>query len=856
MGVYSGRVGMKVPSRFFISLLKPFFFAIVMHMKPRAPQAKTFHFKGYKYDPQNLRVAFKYQIEFSNREPLDFTETILLPAKPTNKLSPKALAKFLEPLHIILGISYYKIYVPSKVTLPFALSKEQAEFWTTVYKKGLGEFTYRNNLDPEKLARFPHSKISTGAMEVPVSNSAILGIGGGKDSIVAAEVLKEMKDLSVSSFLLETQKGDPVAEQVIKLIGNPYLSIKRVIDPKIFERYEGSYNGHIPISAIFAFVGLFSAALYGHKYVIVGNEASSNFGNITYKGETINHQWSKSAEFESMLQNYTRSFVTSDITYFSLLRNYYEIRIARMFTEHKKYFKHFSSCNRNFKVFYERTTTLWCGECPKCAFVFLILAPFIQKNELVTMFGKNMLDDDALVPLYGDILGFGKLKPFDCVGTFEEAQAALHLVRESYKKSISVKTFIKKIRNGETLTEKVLRTVPAPTIPTPFRFIGIKNVAIIGYGNEGKITEQYLKKNYPHLKIGILDESTDKNYLDKQRDYDVAIKTPGIPKGKITIPYTTATNIFFSAIKNPTIGITGTKGKSTTTSLAYEMIKASGKKVRLLGNIGNPMLAVLLEKNIDPKEIFVIELSSYMLDDIEYSPNVALLLNLFPEHMNYHGSVENYYAAKRNIFKFQKGSDKAFVAPFTAKIPLTDKDIPLLGEHNKTDIRAAITAAKVFGIKDLAIKKAIKNFKPLPHRLELVGTYNGITFYDDAISTTPESTIMALKSLQKVDTIFLGGTDRGYNFVELEKTLRKFKIKNIVLFPDSGKRVLKSRKGFTILETKSMHEAVAFAYKNSRPGTICLLSTASPSYSLWKNFEAKGYEFQKFVRTFPISKTK
>ncbi len=527
-----------------------------------------------------------------------------------------------------------------------------------------------------------------------------------------------------------------------------------------------------------------------------------------------------------------------------------------MFSEHKKYFKHFSSCNRNFKVFYERTTSLWCGECPKCAFVFLILAPFIPKQELIAMFGKNLLDDDTLVPLMGDILGFGKLKPFDCVGTFEEAQAALYLVRDSYADSISVKTFIKKIKKGEATVEKVLRTVPASTIPTPFRFLGIKNVAIIGYGKEGKITEEYLKLKYPNLKIGILDESTDKNYLKKQNEYDFAIKTPGIPKEKITIPYTTATNIFFSSIRNPTIGITGSKGKSTTTSLVYEMIKASGKKVRLLGNIGNPMLAVLLEKNIDPKEIFVIELSSYMLDDIQYSPNVALLLNLFPEHMNYHGSIEKYYAAKRNIFKFQKSSDKAFVAPFTAKIPVADKNIPLLGEHNKTDIRAAITAAKTFGVQDAAIKKAIKSFKPLPHRLELVGTFNGITFYDDAISTTPESTIMAIKSLKKVDTIFLGGTDRGYDFTELEKIVKKYKIKNVVLFPDSGKRIFKSEKGLNVLYTKSMEAAVAFAFKNTKADTICLLSTASPSYSVWKNFEAKGNEFQEFVRGFSTSKTK
>ncbi len=148
------------------------------------------------------------------------------------------------------------------------------------------------------------------------------------------------------------------------------------------------------------------------------------------------------------------------------------------------------------------------------------------------------------------------------------------------------------------------------------------------------------------------------------------MKTPGIQKAKVTIPYVTATNIFFSEIqknKNLTIGITGSKGKSTTSSLVYEILKAAGKKVQLIGNIGNPMLEVLFKKP-DPKEIFVIELSSYMLEDIEYSPNIAVLLNLFPEHMDYHGGTENYYAAKKNIFKFQGTSDIAVYPPFKEKI--------------------------------------------------------------------------------------------------------------------------------------------------------------------------------------------
>lgn len=824
------------------------------------PKAKIFRFCGHSFDTKKNTASFHYQIDFSDREPLEFRETITLQGAPKN-IDLFVLDKFLEPLNLILGISYYKLYCPKKIETFCPLTKEQADFWNTVYKKGLGEFAYRNKLDPKDFANFKSSKkeaaalkinkievkMANGPIPINVKNRGLLGIGGGKDSIVAAELLKG--NLDFSSCIIETQKVDPISNQVAEKIGNPIVKIKRNLDPQIFNKFEGAYNGHIPISAIFSFIGLLSAAVYGYKYIIVGNEHSSNFGNITYKGETINHQWSKSMEYELLLQEYTRKFITTDITYFSLLRQFYEIRIAEMFSGHKKYLPTFSSCNRNFKVYNERPKTLWCGECPKCAFVFLMLSAFMDKKELINIFQKNLLADEKLVPLYNDLLGFGHLKPFDCVGTFEESQAALALAAKNYPNEIVTKTLLKKIKTPQGVIQQVLRTAQSPSLPTPFRFLGIKNICILGYGKEGKVTEQYLKKQFPKLKIGILDQSLDKKYLNKQKDYDLAIKTPGIPKGKVTIPYVTATNIFFSQNKNFTIGITGSKGKSTTSSLIYQILKAAGKNVSLVGNIGNPMLETLLHK-VEANKIFVVELSSYMLEDIEYSPNIGLLLNLFPEHMDYHGGIENYYNAKKRIFKFMKADDVAVKGPFTAKIPLKKNEIPLLGEHNRKNIRAAITVARLLKTHDSAIKKAVKNFKSLPHRLESVGTFKGITFYDDAISTTPESTIMAIKSLPQIGTIFLGGEDRGYDFKLLEKELRKHKIPNVVLFPETGKRILTSRKGFNILETKDMKAAVDFAFKKTPKGQICLLSTASPSYSVWKNFEEKGDLFQKFVKTY------
>ena len=810
-------------------------------------KADIFYFKKYNFDIKKSKVVFEYEIRFLNKKSLSFKETIFLPF-PVKDYSKEVLKFFLEPLHIIIGISYYKLYCPPKIKIPYSLLKEEADFWNIVYKKGLGEFLYKNNLDPEIIAKFPYNikknKKEKKPIRIKSKESALLGIGGGKDSIVSIEILK---NFPFTPFYVETQREDFVTKKVIEKSDKNHLIVKRILDEKIFQKHKDGYNGHIPISAIFAFIGLFIAYLYGHRYVIVGNEKSSNFGNIKYKKEIINHQWSKSEEFERLFQEYVKNFITTDIVYFSILRRFYEIKISEIFSKCKSYFNIFTSCNQNFRVFKERNKELWCKKCPKCLFTFLMLSPFLKKEELLKIFKENIFSKKENISLYKDILGFGKLKPFDCVGTFEEARLALFLASKKFKNEVVVREFLPKIKGIEKKKKELFSNNFTDLTPSFFNFFGIENVCIVGYGREGKVTEKYIKKYHPDIKIGILDGSLDKNYLEKQKNYDFAIKTSGIEKEKITIPYTTGTNIFFSKNRNFTIGITGTKGKSTTASLLFEILKKDKRKVRLIGNIGYPMLEVLLSK-VKKDEIFIIELSSYMLDDIKYSPNIAVLLNLFPEHMNYHKGVENYYRAKENIFKFQSKKDISLRFPFKEKINFKKEKMPSWVLYNKENVISAIKVAKFLKVKTSSIREGIKSFKPLKHRLEFIGNFKGIDFYNDASGTTPESTIRAIENLKKVDTIFLGGEDRGYNFSLLEKTIEKYKIKNLVLFPETGERIVKDLKNFNFIKTKSIKEAVEFGFKNTKKGKICLLSTASPSYSLWKNFEEKGEEFEREVR--------
>ena len=841
--------------------------------KKTEKKATVFEFTSYKFEPAKRRIIFNYETEFKDKKPLFFTETIILPTIPKIGVNEKkAVNKLLEALHIVLGISYYKFYCPPAVAFAKAgatLSKREANFWNIVYKNGLGEFFYKNKLDPKTSPKFPYSKnVKTTNYLIPIKNSrCLLGIGGGKDSIVVAELLKE-RNFDITAFSVQTNKSSELVDDIIDTIGIKSLKIKRVLDPKVFDTHP--YDGHIPISAIYAFLGVLSAVLYKYSYVIVGNEYSSNFGNVTYKLQIINHQWSKSFEFEKLFDDYVKNIISPDISYFSLLRPFYEIRIVKMFSKLKKYFPYFSSCNRNFRI-NEKSNSLWCGECPKCVFVFTLLSAFLKKKELLDIFKKNLYQDKNLLPLFKDVLGFGNMKPFDCVGTFKEAQSAIYLTQSVFARNFIMRQIGKDI----VFYPETLATNKETNIPEQFRFLGMEHALIVGYGKEGKITKKYLQKYYPKIKIGIADEKQGSDYLKQQEHFDIAIKTPGVHKDLVKVPYTTATNIFFSEIKGKylTIGVTGSKGKSTTASLIFEIIKASGKEVQLLGNIGKPMLEVLL-RPIKKGTIFVLELSSYQLDDLTFSPDISVVTNLFPEHMDYHKGLKNYYSAKKNIINFQS-KDNYFIynpenrelsqwlkayqgkaMPFVKSIPVKDSAIPLLGEHNKNNIKAAITVAKVLNISDTAIKNAVKNFKALPHRLEFIGEFKGIKFYDDGSSTNPESAILAIKALKHVDTIFLGGEDRGYDFSDLENTIKKYKIENVVLFPDSGKKILTStlrhdsgqEGGLNVLYTSSMQAAVRFAYQNTKKGSICLLSGASPSYSLWKNFDEKGRQFKKAVK--------
>lgn len=382
-----------------------------------------------------------------------------------------------------------------------------------------------------------------------------------------------------------------------------------------------------------------------------------------------------------------------------------------------------------------------------------------------------------------------------------------------------------------------------------------KKILILGFGREGKDTSLFLKKLFPKKVLGVADQKMGKNYLKALKDYDVIIKSPGIPfkilpKSSLK-KITSQTEIFFDNCPGRIIGVTGTKGKSTTAFFIYQLLKKAGVKAHLIGNIGKPVLSSLLKAKKD--DVFVCELSSHQLYNLKKSPQIAVLLNIYAEHLDYYRSFREYVRAKANITKHQNKKDYLIYNGQNALVrkiaqQSKAKKIPIKGKYYQLDKAAAQAVAKIFKVP------MVKKFKFLPHRLELIGKFRGVEFYNDSLSTIPETTCEALDFLgSRVETLILGGFDRGLNFEKLGRRIAKSKVNTLILFPETGKRILKAvfeakPRSIQHFFVRDMKRAVNLAYKHTDKGKTCLLSPASPSFGIFKDYEERGNLFKKFVK--------
>ena len=434
-----------------------------------------------------------------------------------------------------------------------------------------------------------------------------------------------------------------------------------------------------------------------------------------------------------------------------------------------------------------------------------------------------------------------------------------------------------------------------------------KKILILGYGKEGKSTLNFIRRHLKEQLITLRDknkiECDDKNveiicgdnYLDNLDEYDLIIKSPGISLKDIDISnikdkLTSQLELLLEVDRKNIIGITGTKGKSTTTSLTYEVIKHIHEDTYLLGNIGIPVLDEVEKYNEDT--ILVIEMSSHQLEFIKHSPHIACILNLFEDHLDHDGTVENYHNNKMNIFKYQDELDYAIYSEdninlqrkikeynykgikynirfdndnihdnsvriidnkiyINNELVYTDNKRNIIGDHNLKNIMFVLTILHILKFDINKCIEVIENFKGLKYRMEYIGTYNDIKIYNDTIATIPEATINAISSIKDVDTLIFGGLDRKINYNEFISFLETSNIRNLICMPTTGVKIgeiLKKKTNKNIIFVDTLEEAYEYAKKYTEKNKSILLSPAAASYEYFKNFEEKGRKFEEIVK--------
>jgi len=435
-----------------------------------------------------------------------------------------------------------------------------------------------------------------------------------------------------------------------------------------------------------------------------------------------------------------------------------------------------------------------------------------------------------------------------------------------------------------------------------------KNIAILGFGMEGRAAYNFIRR-YSNMHITIIDKNNiltnneylnndnnidivyGDNYLEGLDKYDLILKSPGVitlGMDLTNVHFTSQLELLLKYNKKNVIGITATKGKSTTSTLTYEVIKACGIKTVLLGNIGKAIFDEI--ENIDEDTKVVVEISAHQLEFVDCSPHIGCIINLYEDHLDHAGTVKHYHENKLNMFKYQESNDYTIyckdIEPLNSYINDNYKGIKyginfssdssinttsiideyvtlnneklynindnriLIGNHNLRNIMIVLTISKILGLDMDIVVNTINNFKGLEHRLEYVGVYNDITYYNDSIATIPSATINALQSLKKVDTLIFGGMDRGIDYTDLVNYLNEGHVRNLICMPTTGYKIGDEivNSNVNIYKVEMLSDAVKLAKKITNKNSICLMSPAAASYEYFKNFQEKGEAFKKLVK--------
>ncbi len=431
-----------------------------------------------------------------------------------------------------------------------------------------------------------------------------------------------------------------------------------------------------------------------------------------------------------------------------------------------------------------------------------------------------------------------------------------------------------------------------------------KKIALLGFGKEGQSTYRFLRNYFPDLVLTIIDKKDIRNheilvsdrkiefvvgdtYLDHLEQYDLVIKSPGISLKEVDtskIHMTSQIELLLSIAKDHVIGVTGTKGKTTTASLIYQILLANHVDTVLAGNMGIPVFSILDKINKDT--MIVIEMSSHQLEYLSTSPHIGIVLNLFEDHLDHAGSVEHYHKIKMHMFSNQTEHDyminfhdnetlKNMVEKnhfkgmkytvdmknqnatislknnqvYYQEIPVFDinRKIHLRGKHNLENIMVAYAVSKILKLDDQKTLKAIEEFLPIPYRLESIGIVDGVEYYIDTLATIPEATKNAVMAIENVNTLIFGGVDRGISYDGFAEFLTNTNIEHFICMPVTGHTIANDLPKDRIYLVETLEEACDLAKKITKKNTSCILSPAAASYNQFKNYEDKGDQFKKYI---------
>jgi hypothetical protein len=385
-----------------------------------------FTFNKYSFNQETKTLDLHYSLD----DEINFKESFVFNFEFV-EYNHQLLDKAFFSLFIMAGVSYYKSYMPRTIKINNnILDTESSAFFSRTYQSGLGEFFYNNKLDPKTKINFPIEGSGKVIESKKNNENKLVGIGGGKDSLLTLEILKAAEQEIATWSVGHRAQLTPLVEKM----GTKHFFVDRILDQNIIKLNEqGAMNGHVPISAILAMTGTIVAILSGMSEVVVSNEKSADEPTLVYDGIDINHQFSKSSVFEKDYQQYLKTHEGDNTEYYSFLRPIGELFIAELFAGigFEKYKHVFSSCNRAFTQ--RNNNMFWCGQCPKCAFTFLIFTPFVERMELESLWnGKNLLLDTGLNQTYKELLGIEGEKPLDCVGEIRESRLAMDMAKKIY----------------------------------------------------------------------------------------------------------------------------------------------------------------------------------------------------------------------------------------------------------------------------------------------------------------------------------------------------------------------------------------------------------------------------------------